>query len=1478
VSFDEGLNEDDGVYYTSAFNDVDEFFGGCVRSSQGNKLTLDPDGSRYRNYNFSDWHPESPNEFYAGTLLWFSQFWQLSWVMSLFETKIDESSYYGAISEQDGIMYPYDYKVTSTAIQQIHHFRFKITQDVNSTSSINITWFGEADHYKSVTLYSWEPKWGAIGVWQELDSVTDNSSEVMLHYENESLVLGEDNYMDLCVVVVPTLGDDCSLQTDYVNVRVEGTGYATEGAARFMPIAPQEISRWERFIWSGYEKPLTSISFQFYHEDNGTFTLIDDDYIDDNSKGISDKIIDLSSVPNSVNLTINVSLSTNDLSITPEVYDWGVSWQISDDYYMDQFSTNLRVDESTLKNIRLVDGKAHLVTTVYDWPMFGQNPENTRASPGLGPGVSYSSLCWESKEKVGGNQKNPIVNDGIIYIANSLSSRVYAYDAQYDTSYVPNSYMDYSKILGYDIKNSLAVSSKNTVIVATGSSTPGGGISNKVFALNANNLQNQEWMFSFGSVNPDDASICFESSPVIRDNNIYLTSWNGDSSLISDFFDFLNFSKGNNKLICLTDGGSFEWSQDLPSGSLCSPAVSEDIIVAGCEKNNGDSLHAFTLDGTKLWSVDVGPIGYASPVISGDFVFVVSKKIPTLSGVSIGTNAFTQVMCVSLSDGSIKWNTTIGDIIIDSYANAAFSSPVVANDFVYVASPDGILYKLDTDDGSVVKSKKIYNKGVSSVTVRSSPAFADGMIYIGTPDGYIHAINAVTLEESWKKQTNPVSPIHSSPIVVDGFVYYVDESGALYCRGRQQISDDEEIAGELISKPISLPDDELYWDTFLVNDVTNTGYITYSVLKENYQVLINDIDHNEELSQSVLEDIDTIRLKASFHANAKVTVTLDSWKVTFKDELNGDSPTEFSDFSKNLTEPPVFSINVQDDDGLNNTTARFKLEYSNESSGTYETEWLQANFSGENLTTDEETITVNMSFFDFSDTIDLYHQIRFSINDSNGKTAYSSWYSIEGKPDEEPPLFILDSFTPDPPYISTMTPTCTIQAKDNGTNGNITGMNVHSAMYTISYRQGSTSKTHSQQATCSGTNGTTGMVTITADLSESLVSDNITTLESIRFSIEDMNGNSNQTEWIDLFFDDTPPTSSISNSEEIPSFSNASFILINATATDPETTGEYASGVKEIKLFYQKQGSTQWTQFGSECAYTECSWEFTVGETDGGEYSFCTIATDNASNEESFPDDPSVFLTYDPNPPTVSFTNQINEITTDEIPSFDQVTFEDDYQLDKIYYRLNSDAIDNWTLIKTSSRTTETPEWSISETQWNEMVEDEISYVYFKVTDALGNSFVTESTADAFKIMKNIEAETQMFTLDIDDFTDWQWDNTYRVRVNTQNASISSMTLWYRYAGEIENSTGNWTKFDDAINASPFEWDFVPEDGSGYYQFYVEITTAAGSTISTSVESIYITLFPLTELIIALVVTMILFAVSGLVIKKYRQKQAKKKI
>ncbi|MBS3778454.1 MAG: PQQ-binding-like beta-propeller repeat protein, partial [Candidatus Thermoplasmatota archaeon] len=1035
------INEDDGTFLMKNFSDISyNQMSGCDISGSGNKLFLEKVGEKEEDFNFKNWDENSPHKTYRGGFFWFFQTLPLFIISNLFENEVTESRFYELMSEDDEDnedVYP-PVKDLKPNQQQWHHFHFKIAEDLDEETPFNITWIGNTEDFKSITLYVWKPINFGLGRWQQLSrntSFVDGKKRVELGNTTTDITLDDEGYLDLLVVVVPAMSETSYLQTNFVNVQIQSAGYKTQGTVQFDGMNPDDvnISHWERFIWSGYEKEGTSISFKFYDEDDGTFTLINT-YDGDN------RIVDISSIDPSVNLTVNVTLKGT-LSASPELYGWGLSWQRAKDEWSDDFSSDFRIDERS-STVYVDNSKVHLYSTVNDWPMFGQNPRSTRLSPGFGPGTSLDTLCWISEERVGGDFKNPIVHGGNLYVVNRSSEKIYKYNLQGVEEFNHEAIADLM-IQAYDesgvleIKNSPAATTKGDIIVATGSSGVGGGIENEVVRISSTLSDSPDSFkrFNFKEDNSDfeTSSICYDASPVVKDDKVFITSWSGDSSVINDVTDLLNLSRGNNKLICLTDEMAYEWSQDLSAGSFSTPAVGEDLVVAGCEKINGDSLFAFTLNGVREWSADVGPIGYASPVIEDDTVYVVSKNV-TQNLVT----AYTQVIAVDVTNGEIKWSRNIGDNRAELYMNAAYPSPIAYNDFIYVVSPDGFLHKLYKGNGTnVISPKQIYNKGiVSSNVITASPSLANNIIYIGTPDGYIHAINADTFDTVRKKQTDPVKSIVSSPIVVDGFVYYIDEDGVLYCRGERNTGEDNQVTGHIVSMPIELPDD-LYWNKFLVEDTKiKTRSITYSILDEDGDVLVEDVQNNVNIYNKIpdAEDVESIRLKAEFEedVDAEGVVTLDSWKITFTDdEPDPDDETSFSDFTKNMTDTPTFLIEVEDADGLNDSSARFELEYSNETNGSDIVDWHPVNVTWIDEP-DSLEIFVNMSYVDVVDEIDIYHRIRFKIDDSDGNSAFSDWYTIQEVPDEDPPEFYVDTFTPDPPYISTMMPTCTIEAKDVG--------------------------------------------------------------------------------------------------------------------------------------------------------------------------------------------------------------------------------------------------------------------------------------------------------------------------------------------------------------------------------------------------------------------------------------------------------------
>lgn len=1463
----DGIDQTDGVYYTETFQNT--ILNNCIIPPNEDKIILDPDGSTENNYNFSTWTSASQNKVYYFDSLFFNLIYPVDLHIQNSENELTETHEYGLLGEKDSIYYPLAQYAEASALKRMHHFRFKITQDINTTSLIQGEWYGKVENCQDLSIYVWQEIFGTIGYWEKIASRSSNMTTLSLSFTlSNDLPIQNNGNIDICVVLTPTFGDKCKLFTDYINLMVQGEGYATEGIVQSPIVIPTSISHWEYATWEDYTPPQTDISIHVcYQDDNGTIKLIDEENLTGNSDGFTQGPIDLKSIPKDYRICLQANFTTLDLSTSPELYSWGFSWQTTDNIWKDRFNTDLRVPQDDIRNVKIEDGKVTLLPSINNWPMYGQNPNNTRETPGLGPGEDDKQLAWYTIDRLGGGQRNPIVQDGVLYIASDEGKKLLAYNALENLGWTkPNIKLKESTTLPFEIKTSPAATEKDTVVVATATTSNAGDVKNLVIGFNIATL-GIAWMFEYEDVDSQNPYICYESSPIVYNNRIYLTTWSGDSSLKSSVWDLLNFSSGNNKLLCLTDTGSRVWMYDLPAASFSSPAVSDGKIIVGCENSKGPSLIALNTNGKKIWEAEIGPIGYASPVIYDDMVFAVAK-IPGQTSFT----AQTKIVALDIDTGDILWNQTIGDMIADSYQYAAYNTPAVADDTVFVASPDGYLYAYDLT-GSELWNKQVYKKGIFSYTyLQSSPAYANGILYIGTPDGDLHAIDASDGSIYWTMSTESQSPILSSPIVVDGLVYITAENGMLECVGNLQLPENEQITGTIISRPIDLPDDENYtWDRFFAATESSNGYVKFSILDESDHVLLSELEDGTILSTLSMHSEDTIRLKATFHANTNGKAILHEWSISYRLDEGGTSETNFYEntFEAPGNPPTNCSIEVENDDkGIWNTSAKFKLQYVN-TSGQQISDWLPANCTGVNGSKDRETISVNLSEQESITNVEQFEYIRFSIKDIDGYESFSDWLSFEDVPyiDTAKPIFYESSFTPTSQYIISPTPTCTIKAKDIGVETNTTGINVTSATFTIEYVDQTGTKTHTADADCTGTNGIKLNVTITADISDLSFADDIEDVNRIQFSISDMGKNSNTSDWFTLTIDDTKPSSSITNEEDIPTFCNFSPVPVEAEATD---TG---SGIQDVSLYYRLTSSTQWSLFGTDST-TPYEWDFTIGSDKGGEYELCTIAKDKAGNEQTFPTTGDVMFVFDPNDPTKPIFASEYEFTTDEIPVFTDVVFKDDYKLKQVSYRMNFEGINEWTPLNTDdlNMATFTPTWNLTSEQWNTMIEDEIYYIYFKVIDLLGNTYETPSSTQALKLLKNIQ-EISQYDPDLSDFDSYKWTNEYTIRLTFNMSEVTSAQLWYSYSSN-ETAGTSFSQYGENLSSGDSSWTFKPDEGTGYYSFYVKVIDTQGQEHLSNVKTVYISVFPVIELIIFAALLIVLFIISIAIFKKYKGKQS----
>lgn len=156
---------------------------------------------------------------------------------------------------------------------------------------------------------------------------------------------------------------------------------------------------------------------------------------------------------------------------------------------------------------------------------------------------------------------------------------------------------------------------------------------------------------------------------------------------------------------------------------------------------------------TILWKAETGGQVISSPVIADDAVYVGS------------TNNY--LYALNASTGEILWEYGTG--------GAINSTPLIANDQVMFLSYDGFFYALNRKDGKLVW--KFKTEGESKFHVKdyfngsfqpdfwdfylSSAVLKDDLVYFGSSDSNVYALNVESGEKVWSYTTG--GSIHSSP-------------------------------------------------------------------------------------------------------------------------------------------------------------------------------------------------------------------------------------------------------------------------------------------------------------------------------------------------------------------------------------------------------------------------------------------------------------------------------------------------------------------------------------------------------------------------------------------------------------------------------------------------------------------------------------------------------------------------------------------
>ncbi|MBN2603201.1 MAG: PQQ-binding-like beta-propeller repeat protein [Candidatus Thermoplasmatota archaeon] len=1457
----ETMDEGDGFYLVDTFEEAENVLLTNCEISNGNIMLKTEGGEVGKTFDYYARSSSSKSKAYYNTIyssLIFNTLFPPN-LLTSFENEFNEEFDYPKIARLDGNTFPFaGQQQQDSRYKRIHHFRFYIDEETKKYASrIDIFWRGYAKNDSELSIYVWQPITQIInfGVWEKVASVQSGSKFINLTYSQIlDLFISNDNYVDFCIVAEPESMKKCNLFTDYVNLTISRSGYPSEGEAISSVIRPTNIDSWELFTWEDNEKAETSVRYYLYKvNQTGYKSLVEETYLPSNKNGLtSGNPIVLEKIPKNYSLQIRAVLTTNNASNTPEISSWAITWQKDFYSWSDRFNSSLRLAEGSITNVDVRDGNVSLIPLFNDWEMFGKNSDNTRISDGAGP--SEYSTYWYSFVGAGTDHRNGVVKQGVFYIPSSNGRTIYSFDADKKTGALQANDHDYKKTYTLPsnlvVNTSLAVTDELVIVVTD---TP--GTENKIIALNKNDLSNQKWIYS----DPDHENIRFASPPVIHDNKIYVTSYSGSK-----------------KLIVLNSYGTRVWEKTLPGDCVSSPAVYSNKIIVGCNSENSNNLIAYDMNGNKLWEKTVGPVGKASPVIYNNKIFVTVKDPVPLTSL-----AYTKLYALNLADGNILWNFTLTSAKTFNLPNkddiAASCTPAVYDDLIYVPSPDSKLYALNILDGSVSdlwenNPYNLYDSLIPPTTAQtSSAAYAGGIIYVGSPSGAMYAIDASDGSLVWKKSTYDDTPVLSSPIVVDGLVYYTDEDGSLYCVGKPKGTAGTQIQGTVISIPIKLPTptSSYSWHRFYANYSQAGGKITFSILDKQGKTIKSGLYDDYDISAHA-KNYDTIKLRADFTGNVTYQPKLYDWTVTFIKSSGVSTKTIFDSgsFKSTGTFPNIsYSIDVKNEYfGLKNTSAEYNLQYQNKSNPMQELGWTSANITGPNGSKLTQTITADVKKQKFNTNITLLN-IRFRITDISGNTTASEWYEIGQSYDNKPPIFYLDTFTPTDGWITSNTPTCTIKVRDYYSGQKITGLNVKSAKATITYEDNSVQKTNTFAANCTGTNGTTTQQTISIDISKLSIKDDIDELINIKFCIEDVAGNSNCSPVVPFSRDTEKPYSYISNLADIDDNINTTPVVLKAFAKDN------ISGIQSVTLYLRTSSTAQWVVYEVDST-SPYQWEFSRSS---GPYELCTIAKDKAGNTQDYPTTAPVSFLFDPVKPSQPSYVTGRDYTFSEVPSFDDIEFEDDYKLDKVEYKLDIISGSSWVVIVDNINCKSyTPQWSLTDDDWDAMVEGEIYHIFFRLTDTLNNQYVSTSS-DAMRIKKDLSTPiVEDYNPDLSDFSNWRLDNNYKVTVKIVDESkISNIKLYYSYSSD-NKTWSNWTQYGHIDTNSPFSWDFTASEGSGFYRFKTLVKEASGLEVESDVKYSSVTNVSMFLLILMVMIAVILIIVTALVVVSRPARKAKK--
>jgi outer membrane protein assembly factor BamB len=357
------------------------------------------------------------------------------------------------------------------------------------------------------------------------------------------------------------------------------------------------------------------------------------------------------------------------------------------------------------------------------------------------------------------------------------------------------------------------------------------------------------------------------STPVVWDDNIFLTSVNDDGELL---------------LMCLGTDGKVRWSRAIAQGNRdvrgdegnsASPSPCTDGKHVWAMFANG-ILVCYDLTGNEVWRLDLQErygkfkIAFgmtATPVLDGDRLYLqlihgegdpqtreavvacidknTAKEIwkadrpsdaikecehsyasPTIYRDSereyLLTHGADYIVAHDLKDGRELWRS--GGLNLPSRYNPTLrfvASPTVSEGLIVVPSAKSgpVLALKPTGKGDItdVESYLVWKRDRDTPDV-PSPLIVDGLVYLCRESGNLICMDAKTGEEYYNNRTH-VQRHRASPVYADGKIFLTARDGTIsvVAAGKEfKMLSQNNLSGESISSSPAIADGRIYFRTF----------------------------------------------------------------------------------------------------------------------------------------------------------------------------------------------------------------------------------------------------------------------------------------------------------------------------------------------------------------------------------------------------------------------------------------------------------------------------------------------------------------------------------------------------------------------------------------------------------------------------------------------------------------------------------------